>query len=249
MRHYPRNIAIALAATVCALTPLAAQNAATQVDPKFMEQLRAALDKEPELVLKAAQAAQQRQRDGQLAAQNAKVANVRPTLLSATNFGPVIGNPKGTIVTAELLDYACPFCKRAHTLVDGIAAANKDVRFVIVMRPVLGPQSETLARFALAASLQGRFPQAHDALYEKFGDDHQTPATDDNLRAVALTAGVDFERAKKDMTGDAVVALLNKHQQLAEQIGVNGTPFFVTSKTVIPGAPQSEAQLKDAMGL
>lgn len=249
MRHHLRTIAVALAASACALTPLAAQNATTQVDPKFLEQLRAALDKEPELVLKAAQAAQQRQRDGQLAAQNAKVDNVRATLLGASNFGPVIGNPKGTVVAAELLDYACPFCKRANTLVEGITKADKNVRFVIIMRPVLGPQSETLARFALAASLQGKFAEAHNALYDKFGDDHQTPSTDENLRAVATKAGVDFDRAKKDMTGDTVVALLTKHQQLADQISVNGTPFFVTSKSVIPGAPQNEAQLKAALGL
>lgn len=245
-----RTIAIVLAATTAIAAPLAAQRvqqAKTAVDPKFVAQLREALRQNPEIIFEAASIGQQKQRDAQLAQQNSKVANVRPTLFAKQAFGSVIGNANGTTTVVELLDYACPFCKRAHTLVDSIADKDKNVRFVIVQRPVLGPESETLARFALAAELQGKFRATHDALYEKFGDDHKTHATDENLREVAQKAGVDFDRAKRDMISDAVMQKLQRHTAIAEQMGVSGTPFFVTEKTVIPGAPQSEQQLRDAM--
>lgn len=242
-----RYISIALAATALVSVPLAAQTAKTPSDPVFEAKLRATLLAHPEYILEAVNSMQQRQRDQQLTQQNAKISPVRPVLFAREPFGPVIGNPAGKVTAVELLDYACPFCKRAHTLVDKIASEDKNVRFIIVMRPVLGPESETLARFALAAQMQGRFAQAHDALYAKFGDDHQTHATDDNLREVAQKAGVDFDRAKRDMTSDTVVKQLAKHQQIADQMGVSGTPFFVTATTVIPGAPQSEEQLKAAI--
>lgn len=238
-----RNIAIALATTAAIAAPLAAQTAKPPVDPKFVAQLREALKQNPEIIFEAAAIGQQKQREAQTAQQNSKVDNVRPVLFAKTAFGPVIGNPAGTKTVVELLDYACPFCKRAHALVDQVADKDKNVRFVIVMRPVLGPESETLARFALAADLQGKFRAAHDALYDKFGDDHATHATDENLREVAQKAGVDFDRAKRDMTGDAVVKMLAKHNGISDQMGVSGTPFFAGTKAVIPGAPQSEQQL------
>lgn len=241
-----RNIAIALASATALAAPLAAQQA-TPVDPKFVAQLREALRQNPEILFEAAAIGQQKQRDSQLAQQNAKVENLRPTLFAKQPFGSVIGNANGTTTVVELLDYACPFCKRAHTLVDKIADEDKNVRFLIVQRPVLGPESETLARFALAAELQGKFRAAHDALYDKFGDDHQTHSTDDNLREVAQKAGVDFDRAKRDMSSDAVTQKLQRHNSIADQMGVSGTPFFVTQKSVIPGAPQSEQQLRDAI--
>lgn len=241
-----RNIAIALAATSALAAPLAAQTASAPVDPKFVQQLRAAFDQNPDLFFEIANKAQQAQRDRQTQAQNSRVTNLRPTLFAAKPFGPVIGNPAAKNTVVELLDYQCPFCKRAHTLVDKVAKEDKNVRFIILMRPVLGPESETMARFALAGSLQGKFPQVHDAMYEVFGN-HETKPTDENLRKVATMAGINFEKAKVDMTGDAVMAELKKHNDIADQMGVSGTPFFVTAKTVIPGAPQSEEQLKAAI--
>lgn len=248
MQNHIRNAIVAMAGITVASTPLAAQTASVQVDPNIRAQVVQILKEQPELVLVAAQAAQEKSRNAQQAAQNKRVESSRATLLASSNFGPVLGNPKGTIVAAEFLDYRCGYCKRADPLIKSVTDSNRDTRFVVVMRPVLGPESETLARFALAASLQGKFEQTHHALYEKFGG-QPNPANDDNLRAVATQVGVDFDRAKRDMTGDQVVAILDRHQKMAEDLQVNGTPFFVTSKTVIPGAPQSEAQLKEAMGL
>lgn len=246
-----RKIALLLAATTIVAVPIAAQNAKdgkamppavgpAAADAEFVAKLHSALQQHPEFVLEAAQLAQQKERDRQLAAQNEKVSNLRPVLFAREAYGPVIGNPGAKTTVIELLDYACPFCKRSHDGVDKIADTNKDVRFVILMRPVLGPESEVLARFALAASLQGKFRQAHDALYDKFGDDHQTHSTDDNLREVATKAGVDFDRAKRDMTSDAVEKMLQKHAGIADQMGVSGTPFFVTPKGVIPGYATEE---------
>ena len=238
-----RNIAIALAATVCLATPIAAQTT-TPVDPKFVQQLREALRQNPEIIFEAAAIGQEKQRQAQVAQQNSKVDAARPELFAKTAFGPVVGNPNGSKTVVELMDYACGFCKRSNPLVEEVVAADNDVRFVMVMRPVLGPGSETLARFALAADMQGKFKETHHALYEKFGDGHRTPANDENLKEVAAKAGLDFDRAKRDMVSDAVVAKLAKHNEVADKMAVTGTPFFAGAKSVIPGAPQTADQLK-----
>lgn len=242
-----RKIAIALSATTALATPLAAQTASVPVDPKMAAQVRAILLEHPEYIFEAAAKGQQKQREAQVAQQAEKINPVRAEIFAKKSVGPVIGNPNGTTTVVELLDYACPFCKRAHDMVDKIAAERKDTRFVILMRPVLGPESEILAKFALAANMQGKFQATHDALYEKFGDDHQTHATDDNLKAVADKVGLDFERAKKDMNSDAVVKMMEQHKGFGDRMEVNGTPFFVTEKTIIPGFPQTEQNLLNAM--
>lgn len=241
-----RNISIMLAAAAVIATPVAAQQAPA-TDPAFEAKLRTVLSEKPEIVMEAINRFQQRQRDDQLSQQNSRVETLRPALFAEKAIGPVIGNPAGKTTVIELLDYACPFCKRAHVVVDKLAAENKDLRFIILMRPVLGPDSEKMARFALAGDLQGKFQEVHDGLYAKFGDDHQHKVSDETLRDVAQKAGIDYERAKVDMDGEAVTKELARHNQLADQMGVNGTPFFVMKNTIIPGAPRDEQQLLSAI--
>lgn len=247
-----RNTVIALSLVTAVATPLAAQQArpamaaqqaAPKPDPVFDAKLKEALERNPQFIIDAVGKMQQRQRDEQAAQQNAAVGTSRTVLLARQAFGPVIGNEAATTTVAEFLDYRCGYCKRAATIVDKIADEDKNVRFVVVMRPILGPDSETLARFALAAARQGKFRVTHDAIYALPGGS----VTDDVLKGVADKVGVDFAKAKIDMTGDAVTAELKKHQAMSEKLGVNGTPYFVTPKSVIPGAPQSEEQLKAAI--
>lgn len=221
-----------LAATAA---PAAAQTS-TRVDPAFMAQLKAALDQEPGIVLAALQKNQAQERQAAQAKQAEAAAKFMPLFQARTPVGPVIGDPAAKITVAELLDYACPFCKQAHDTVNQIVAERKDVRFIIVMRAVLGPDSEKLARFALASDLQGKFVATHNALYEKFGDDHQTKATDEALKAIAAKVGLDYDKAVADMNGTKVNQTFAKHTQIANDMGVSGTPFFLTEKTAFPGA-------------
>lgn len=241
-----RKTSVALALVSIAAVPLAAQTATAKRDPAFEAKLINAFEADPTLFLRIATRAQEAQRIAQAAEQNARIGDVRPVLLARKPFGPVVGNPAAGNTVVELLDYQCSYCKRAHGLVSKIAKEDRTVRFVIVMRPVLGPDSEVMARFALASDLQGKFEKTHDAMYETFGNSRTKPV-DDNLRIVAAKAGLDFERAKRDMTGDAVMKVLAEHTRIADRMGVNGTPFFVTASTVIPGAPSDEDALKKAI--
>ena len=52
-----------------------------------------------------------------------------------------------------------------------------------------------------------------------------------------------IDRLKRDMAGEAVTAELALVRGLAEQLAVEGTPFFIVGDTVIPGAPESLADM------
>lgn len=200
--------------------------------PEFVQQLRAALRENPEIVLEAATAAQQRAEARQRAEQEQAVGPVRTELSAASTPGLVLGNPKGTFNVIEFLDYNCGFCKKSHTEVSARIAGDSNVRVVMMMRPILGPSSKTLARFALAADLQGKFSEVNSALLSGTRND----ASDAALEALSKSVGMDWARAKTDMSGKAVTDRLGVHEKFAERIRVSGTPFFITPTKVIPGA-------------
>lgn len=229
-------LAAAIATTALVSVPALAQQAE---DPAFTAKLRASLTAHPEIIQEVMQAAQQKQQADQANAYNTKAAPLRAQLF-AKGFGPVIGNPNGTVPVVEFVDYACPICKTAHTSIDNIVRKRPEVRVIVAMRLIFGADSEKLARFALASDLQGKFPATHDALYDAFGDHHETKPTDDKLKAIAAKVGLDYDRALKDMNGPKVNATFENQTKVANEIGVSGTPFFITRDAVYPGAAPEE---------
>ena len=225
-----------IAALVLASLPLQAMGytayaQSSGVDADFMSKLEAALEQKPELVLQAAQRAQQRQRDAETRRQEASAVDIRRQLSQANNPGYVLGNPSGSATFIEYLDYRCGYCKRAHDEVNKLIDNNPEARVVIVQLPVLGPQSETLARFAMAAEKQGKFRQTHDYLYENTVD-----PSDAGLQVAANALGLNWDRVKADMTSTEITERLAANRALGAAMNVNGTPFFITPKNVVPGA-------------
>ena len=160
-----KKIALIMASAVIVASPLAAQTAASgSGDPAFDAKFRATLMAHPEWVAEAMQGMQARQQQQQAAELSTKAESLRPQMKQNPPIGPVLGNKNAKFTVAEFLDYNCHYCKQAHTGVDELVKKRQDVRFVILMRPILGPTSEVLARFALAADRQGKFAQVHDAL-------------------------------------------------------------------------------------
>lgn len=223
---------LAATALMTLATPALAQQAE---DPAFTAKLRASLAAHPELIQEAQQAGQQAQQAKQQADLLSKIAPVRAEML-ANSFGPALGNPNGTVRVVEYVDYACPVCKTAHESIDNIIKRRPELRVTVAMRLVFGPESEKLARFALASDLQGKFPATHDALYDAFGNHHETKPTDEALKAIASKVGLNYDQAVKDMNGAKVNATFANQMRIADQVGISGTPFFVTGSGVYPGA-------------
>lgn len=235
MKYY---LTAALAAITIATVPAVATNAAN-TSGNFKEQLQAALRENPEIVAEALTTFQNRREAAEREARNQRVAEFRPIFEAADPVGPVLGNPDAAQTVAEFLDYNCGYCRRMHEPVASLVAQNDNVRVVTIMLPILGESSETMARFALAADLQGKFKAANDYFYTSEG--RITP-DDETLASIANEIGVNWTKAKADMTGEAVNATLTRHRQIADDLEIRGTPFFVTPKDVHPGAI-SEGQL------
>lgn len=232
------GIALAATALTSAAVPATAQTA--KIDPNFLQQFEAVLQEYPELILIAASRAQEKQRENEIKRMEEGAGAIRQRLSQADQPGFVLGNANGKATFIEYLDYRCGFCKRSHDEVKKLIAGNPEVRIVVVQLPVLGPQSETLARFAIAAGLQGKFEQAHNYLYENSVEPDEA-----GLAAAAANIGISWVKAKNDMTSEVVSKRLEENIDLARAMNVNGTPFFITPKRVVPGATTVDVLAQD----
>lgn len=146
---------------------------------------------------------------------------------------PVGGNPDGDITVVEFFDYNCGYCKRGFADVAKLIENDPKVRVVLKEYPILSADSEKAAKVALAAKLQGKYWQVHQALLTSRGR-----ATEKSALAAAEKAGVDMTKLKVDLESDAINNEIQRVKDLAKNMGINGTPHFLVGDQSIGGAPQ-----------
>lgn len=155
---------------------------------------------------------------------------------------PSIGNPKGDVTLVEFFDYRCPYCKAmAEQLYDAVKTDGK-LRLVLKEFPVLGPDSVTAARAALAAREQKKYEEFHKAMMRL-----KEPVTEKVIFKVAGDVGLNIDKLKKDMDDQKIDLILKNTMKLAHDLDVTGTPAFVIGDQMVPGAisAQSLKQLID----
>jgi protein-disulfide isomerase len=147
---------------------------------------------------------------------------------------PIAGNPSGDIPVVEFFDYNCGYCKKAFGDIAKLVESDNKIKLVLKELPILSKASEEAARVALAARLQGKYWQVHGALINIRGEVNEQTS----LRAVEkLNAGIDIARLKKDMASETVASEIVRVRELAQKMGIQGTPHFLVGDRAIPGAP------------
>jgi protein-disulfide isomerase len=86
-------------------------------------------------------------------------------------------------------------------------------------------------KVALAANQQGKYIAVHRALYELRG-----PLDESKILEVAKAVGLDVDRLKVDMQAPDISARLGKNIELAQTLGISGTPGFAVGDKVFNGA-------------
>ncbi len=209
-----------------------ANNAAASVSPAEKAKIEAVVHdyilNKPEVIVEALQSMQRKQYEQ--AEQTVKktqqtAASFSKALFNAAN-DPVAGNANGKITVVEFFDYQCPHCVDMAPFIAEIIKNNSDVRILFKEFPIRGPMSEIAARAALAANLQGKYYEfSHNLLTAN------KPLTLDVILSVAKQSGLDVDKLKKDMDGEAVTKQLAQNMKLAQDLKLFGTPAFFIGKT------------------
>ena len=230
MSRAPAALRAALAAA-CLATPLAAQ----EIDEAEVKRLALeAIVENPEIVMEAVEILRQREADAQAEAATAALSERRDAIERDPN-APVLGNPEGDVTLVEFFDYNCPYCRRAAEDVHALIEGDPELRVVFREWPILGEDSVTAARASLAAEMQGGYEAFHLALMAGSGRVDQAA-----IDAAAEDAGLDLDRLRADMEAPEVDAHIAASTELAEALGITGTPAFVIGDEVVPGAVPAE---------
>lgn len=153
---------------------------------------------------------------------------------------PVLGNPQGNVTLSEFFDYNCPYCRKLVPVVQRLIAADPALRLVYRELPIFGEGSTFAAQASLASLQQGKYWQFHAALMAMKGR-----AEEASVMRVARKVGLDEARLRRDMDADAVYDHIARSQELADHMGLMGTPTFVAGDEGVFG----EQSLADLQGL
>ncbi len=189
------------------------------------------LIKNPEILVEMSQALEERQTAAQEAAQRTAIAsNADAIFRSDVDF--VAGNPKGDVTIVEFFDYNCGYCRRAMPDLVKLIENDDKVRVVFKEFPILRRESEGAARVVLAAIKQGKYFDLHRAMFETKGI-----ASEESALKVAAELGLDVDKLKQDMKAPEIDKAIRNVRELANKLGVQGTPFYLVGDRVVPGAP------------
>jgi protein-disulfide isomerase len=201
----------------------------------------------PEVLEEAMNELQKRQTAAETEKHEASIAQNAEAIFNSPR-GVTLGNKDGDVTFVEFFDYNCGYCKRA--MADMLDLIKNDSRLKVVLKefPVLGEGSVEAARVAVAVRMQ-------DPTGKKYLDFHQkllggAGGVRDKARAMAAAkdAGLDTARIEKDLANPEVKATLAENMNLAEEMGLNGTPSYVIGKQIVVGAVGLDG-LKEKIGI
>lgn len=197
----------------------------------FRAEVRAYLLENPEVIMEAVQILEQRrQQAGQQQDRDLVLANA--DRLYNDGFSYVAGNPDGDVTVVEFLDYRCGFCKRAHPEVEEMLDRDSNIRLIVKEFPILGPDSVHAGKIALAALELDR--AKYGELSDRFMT-HTGNLTEQSAYRIAGDVGYDIAALKELANSGEIDDRLQQNYQLAQALGLQGTPAFVIGTEVIRG--------------
>jgi protein-disulfide isomerase len=222
---------LAIAALALLLAPGARAADPALPVPEIEKIVRDYLMRQPEVIYEAIQELQKRQQAAEAAKQQTAIME-RADEIFRQPEDPFAGTADGDVTLVEFFDYRCGYCRNMAGNLKTMVSTDDQLRFVFKELPVLGPDSVTAAKAALAAARLD---------HDKYYDFHMAlmQSKDLGLEAVlglAAANGYDREAIAAEMEAAWVQERLDANHALAESLGINGTPSFVVGKTLIPGA-------------
>ncbi|MBH3095602.1 DsbA family protein [Serratia ureilytica] len=197
-------------------------------EARIKEMIRETLVTNPDILAQAVDAWQQQtagQQISQAIKQNAKTLYQDPA-------SPSLGAANAKLTLVTFTDYNCPYCKRFDPMLEKIVKQYPDVALVVKLLPFKGESSVSSARVALTTWQQHpeQFWALHQRLMAKKGFHDKA-----SIAAAQEKTGV-----KTVAPSEQSMTTLRTNMELAEQLGVQGTPATLIGDRMLPGAVSYE---------
>lgn len=188
--------------------------------------------KNPEIIVESLRGYEEKHRQASEKEAREAIATSRDAL-EKDRTSPVAGNPQGDVTLVQFFDYRCGYCKKVVPSIQELLKTDKNIRLVFKEFPILGPDSVTASRAALAAwkiSPDKYFP-FHLALMEMRGE-----MSEARVLETAKKVGIDVDKLKTAMADSSIKSAIERNIDLARTLQINGTPAFIIGGQLVPGA-------------
>lgn len=221
--------------------------------PISKEELKKALDKNPELIIEALRGQKKELFELVLQAQQETQARMQkeeeetkkkefeesfknPMVPQFDAKTRIRGNKNAKYTLVEYSDFQCPFCvKGFHNVETMRKKYGEDLRFVFKHLPLtdMHPQALPAAQWVEAAGLQS--PEKAWQMHDKFFA-NQTRLGEELYRETAKELGLDLKKLEVDVKSKAVQERIDADVAEARKFGFSGTPGFLINGIPVRGA-------------
>ncbi|WP_175551212.1 DsbA family protein [Spirulina major] len=216
--------ALALLVWSCALP--------AQANANFERQVLEVIQQHPEAIMESVQNYKRQQREQIQATQEAFAQDLITQPDGIVGSSPRTGDLENRAILLEFSDFQCPFCAKAHDTIKTFVAQHSDqVTLVYKHLPLASIHSQAIpaAKAAYAAQQQGQFWEFHDALFQ-----NQDQLGEEFYLKTARQLHLNLEQFERDRAN--AMEIISEDTNLATQMKINGTPFFMFQGQVFSGA-------------
>ena len=142
----------------------------------------------------------------------------------------IVGNKNASKIIYEFVDYNCGYCLKFHQQVLSVLNEDQNTKVVIMQMPILGENSITFSKIAIAASFQNKFEEVHNYLYSS---ERKSKMAD--ILGDLFLMNINIAQLEKDMNSEEVSKVILSHEKFVNDFKFNGTPAIIIGETIIPG--------------
>ena len=140
-----------------------------------------------------------------------------------------IGNDSAKNTIIEFMDYFCGYCKKVHPELLQITEERSDTRIIFLQHPILSESSKLLANMVVAANMQDKGLDLHNALFGIEGN-----LNNEKLQQIIEELEINSAKLNIDMSKEEVTNIVKLSSFLANGSGARGTPtFFVNDEFIV----------------
>lgn len=192
------------------------------------------LMKNPEVLASALEHLQQKQMKEQMEKSKALIQKNAAQLFNNPD-DYVAGDINSPVAMVVFLDPYCGHCRKFHSVITqaldtSTSSGIKELKIIFKDLPIFGDSSDLAVRAMLAAKSQGKYIDFQKEIFKQ-----EKPVTKEEITKVAASLGLDKSRLLTDMESDRIKRMVASHRQLAETLGVGGTPTSIIGDLMIPG--------------
>jgi protein-disulfide isomerase len=173
---------------------------------------------------------------------SAGMSGLTDSISAAADRGRIRGSADAPVWLIEVSDFQCPFCKQWHdasfAALDSEYVKTGKVRMAYLNFPLtsIHPNAQAAAEAAMCASVQDRFWQMHESLFDsqqRWEAERNPMPTFDSL---AVAAGVEPKAWQSCMSSHATARLIEADRDRSRGAGVGSTPTFFIGDRKLEGA-------------